>query len=492
MICLTFTGTLPGWLTLDGNTISVIPGSFRGNTQAEADAAAQAALDAFIAEAIDSGDLVCAGGCLSQPEFETTRQDFTITSASSSTNRPGSYNKLVNFAGVAGQTLNIWMNATAFSTAIYLQAPDNSVLANDLFSGYAYPGITTAALSYTLPVTGTYTIDCTTLDPGVTGNFTLVLSSNPLRKHTFGTNDNNFMRDVVYVEPFGKVFCFNQIGNLTEDANIYVLDACDVTTLATLYVPGSDPPSTFQSPLGAVYNTVNGMIYFISSDRGLYTLNPDTYDMTLVFADACNRDSNGVGIAYDAATNRIFIGLNGNEFPNESGVRVINCADNTEAAVVSVGDVNWLDCAANGYCYVVVGTGVVKINTTTLIPSATALVADSGRIRAVNEKGLLFVRSNGIEVSVVDYATDTVVDTIYGSVEGFKDAVWSEFAQRILVTDFGITGIDFATGVSYYEPDTQVVDNFAAVTGAEGIAFSSDTNCCFVASREPAIVSKLI
>lgn len=57
--CPSYSGTLPGWLTIQGNCFVVTPGAFRGSTKAEANAAAQAALDAFIAAGLESGDLNC-------------------------------------------------------------------------------------------------------------------------------------------------------------------------------------------------------------------------------------------------------------------------------------------------------------------------------------------------------------------------------------------------------------------------------------------------
>lgn len=57
--CLVFTGTLPSWLTIQGNCLVVTSGSFRASTKAAANAAAQAALDTFVAAALASGDLVC-------------------------------------------------------------------------------------------------------------------------------------------------------------------------------------------------------------------------------------------------------------------------------------------------------------------------------------------------------------------------------------------------------------------------------------------------
>lgn len=57
--CLMFQGTLPAWATLDENCIVVPAGGFPGTTQLEANAAAQAALDSFVAAAISAGELFC-------------------------------------------------------------------------------------------------------------------------------------------------------------------------------------------------------------------------------------------------------------------------------------------------------------------------------------------------------------------------------------------------------------------------------------------------
>lgn len=59
LLCFVFTGTLPGWLTIQGDCLVVNPGNFRGATKSAANAAAQAALDAFVEAALASGDLVC-------------------------------------------------------------------------------------------------------------------------------------------------------------------------------------------------------------------------------------------------------------------------------------------------------------------------------------------------------------------------------------------------------------------------------------------------
>lgn len=60
---LTFTGTLPGWITFDeaNNRFIGSAGTFVGTTQEAADLAAQQAIDAFGAAALLSGDLSCEG-----------------------------------------------------------------------------------------------------------------------------------------------------------------------------------------------------------------------------------------------------------------------------------------------------------------------------------------------------------------------------------------------------------------------------------------------
>ena len=54
-----YTGTLPSWLiwNIANDSIQVVPDSFRASTKTTANAAAQAALDDFIAAAIESGEL---------------------------------------------------------------------------------------------------------------------------------------------------------------------------------------------------------------------------------------------------------------------------------------------------------------------------------------------------------------------------------------------------------------------------------------------------
>lgn len=68
---INFTGTLPGWIVVDSGNNRLVgdAGTFRGDTPAEATASAQAALNAFAAAAMESGDLTCA--MVDCPQWET-------------------------------------------------------------------------------------------------------------------------------------------------------------------------------------------------------------------------------------------------------------------------------------------------------------------------------------------------------------------------------------------------------------------------------------
>lgn len=57
--CLMFEGILPEWATRSGNCILVTAGEFSGATQLEANAAAQSALDSYVAQATTDGELFC-------------------------------------------------------------------------------------------------------------------------------------------------------------------------------------------------------------------------------------------------------------------------------------------------------------------------------------------------------------------------------------------------------------------------------------------------
>lgn len=87
---LTYSGTLPNWITLDAvnGTIIGAAGTYRGNTKAQANATAQSALNSFAAAAVASGALTCATGPDWTQLFWTALNN--CTGASSATITPDS------------------------------------------------------------------------------------------------------------------------------------------------------------------------------------------------------------------------------------------------------------------------------------------------------------------------------------------------------------------------------------------------------------------
>lgn len=499
-VCLNFSGTLPAWLSLASNCLQVTSGSFRGATKDAANAAAQAALDAFVDASIDNSTLECVGmsSCPTIPAFETTTQNLTLTSAEESANRPGSYTHQVTFSGVAGQTVNIWMDSTDFSTYLFLMDPGMAVLASDDGTGLEHngPTRTTAALHYTLPSTGTYTIDCTSVDPGETGDFTLVICANPVTENVFGVSSGNFMRDLVYAPDVNRLFCFNQIGAFSDDAGIYVADGCTGELLTSFFMPDSVPPEFIYNALGAVYNSVNGQIYVIRSDGTLYSLNPVSYVFTSILANAANPFDDGHGIAFDPVNNRVFIGITAGGGYTDEGIRVIDCLTNTELDLVDMGGpVSWVAYADTGFIYASVGTAVKKLDTTTLAVTSSGLTCKNGaRLATVVEKQLLFINTTAffsLTYDIADYTVDAIVDSKNGSFSGMQDAVWSPFESRIMISSYGTLG-NPGQGVAFYDPDTNSIDNFISITEAAGIVYVASSNSVFVTSRSAASLFKIV
>ncbi len=93
--------------------------------------------------------------------------------------RPGSFADLYTFSGTAGQQVRIFMNST-FDTFLFLRNPGGTVIAfNDDCQGAGLNScIPFDALSggaFTLPVTGTYSIEATSFAGGATGTYTVSL-----------------------------------------------------------------------------------------------------------------------------------------------------------------------------------------------------------------------------------------------------------------------------------------------------------------------------
>lgn len=185
IVCIEITGTLPAWLTVQGNCLAVAPNAFRGATKAEATAKAQAALDAWVAAALESGDMRCGPEECTAFEREEFSGTLTEESEVSSIFTDGGdhYMQRFTFEGEAGSSVAIWQSTfnLGFRPAVALLSPSLTVLETDRFAygyngGASVGGFRSAAITYTLPSTGTYTVEVSTDDAVATGAFQLVLS----------------------------------------------------------------------------------------------------------------------------------------------------------------------------------------------------------------------------------------------------------------------------------------------------------------------------
>ena len=93
--------------------------------------------------------------------------------------RPGAKADRYSFAGTAGQQLTITMSAPGsfLDTYLFLVAPAGNVLAQSDDCGF---DLSSCINSFTLPTTGTYTIEATSFSPLARGAYTLTISPSAL------------------------------------------------------------------------------------------------------------------------------------------------------------------------------------------------------------------------------------------------------------------------------------------------------------------------
>jgi len=83
-----------------------------------------------------------------------------------------------SFSASAGQQVAILLTSAAFDTYLYLIGPSGSVIAqNDDGGGGTNSRIPSSSGFYSLPASGTYTIEVTSYSTNKTGNYTLSLSA---------------------------------------------------------------------------------------------------------------------------------------------------------------------------------------------------------------------------------------------------------------------------------------------------------------------------
>ncbi len=126
-------------------------------------------------------------GCSQAITINTSVSGTLDTSDCPALHGTGSNADLYTFAGVAGQTLDIRLQSSAFDTDLYLIDTDGSTVltSNDDCAGEG--GVNSCLLGVSLPSTGTYTLEATSFSPGATGAYTLTLAA-PLfgTAHAFG------------------------------------------------------------------------------------------------------------------------------------------------------------------------------------------------------------------------------------------------------------------------------------------------------------------
>ena len=169
----TATSSAP-WLTINsgssGNGNGTISYSVAANTGASRVAAITVG-DQILTVA--QGDAACAPTPIS---YGQTVSGTLTTSSCHSALRTSSYAAPYTFNGTAGQQIVVALSSSSFDSYLHLYGPTGTVAQDDDGGGGTNSRIPTSTGSYTLPATGTYTIEATTYSPTTTGSFTLSLT----------------------------------------------------------------------------------------------------------------------------------------------------------------------------------------------------------------------------------------------------------------------------------------------------------------------------
>lgn len=154
---MSFTGTLPSWITISGDCLVGAAGKFFGNNQAVATQLAQNALDNFADAQQTAGNLTCAvvPEC-APPLFARIEFDGTLANtdpvSTIFTGGGNHYSQRFTFAGTAGMSVAVWVNSS-FWPAVALLDPLLATLETDDATYGFGPGVVRAAgITYTLPI----------------------------------------------------------------------------------------------------------------------------------------------------------------------------------------------------------------------------------------------------------------------------------------------------------------------------------------------------
>jgi hypothetical protein len=315
---------LPAWLTRDGDCLVVTPDSFTGATKAEANAAAQAALDAYVAAGLTSGEIVCQDGQGCIPPFYE-RQQFTDTLTDTDdvsafeTIYGDHYCKNYSLAVTAGKSFSAFLNAD-FDTVLIFIDPDGQMVARDEFAGYYVSGGNSSAITYYPNKTGVYTVQVTTHDPTATGAYDLVILDGPTK--TFDPISAVFAG--IYVPSTKRIFFTSSWSSL--EAYAYTIDAQTelvINSVLLQTLPGtyadSGQPFLFYNPNDdSVWAATRNPVSL--TDRDIFRLHPSTGAIieSFTIAIGCTYFP-----AYVPSVNKIF----GNEgIGIKTEINVFNCA----------------------------------------------------------------------------------------------------------------------------------------------------------------------
>lgn len=203
--------------------------------------------------------------------------------ACSSQRRPNGYARLYTFTANAGQSIAIDMSSTQFDTYLYLIGPSGSVVASDDDGGSDTSSrIPSGSGAFTLPTTGTYTIEATSFLPQATGTFSLTLrlvSACSLQAIAVGQTVNGSLNGADCFSPLG--------GNFYAERFTFAASAGDAIAI-TLTSPTMDTWLTLISPNGDLHEdddsagNLNSRLppsgTMTLTQTGTYTIEATTYD----------------------------------------------------------------------------------------------------------------------------------------------------------------------------------------------------------------------
>lgn len=262
---LSFTGTLPSWITISGDCLVGAAGKFFGNNQAVATQLAQNALDNFADAQQTAGNLTCAvvPEC-APPLFARIEFDGTLANtdpvSTIFTGGGNHYSQRFTFAGTAGMSVAIWVHSS-FWPAVALLDPLLATLETDDATYGFCPGVVrSAGITYTLPITGTYTVEVSTSSALAVGTFAMVVSDGV--EKVFSGLDSPWR--MIYVASSHRVFVLG--GYIASSATVYAYDSINDSFIGSVVL---------QVTVGPRYDIGQPTIFYNPNDDSVWACTRD-------------------------------------------------------------------------------------------------------------------------------------------------------------------------------------------------------------------------